>query len=251
MKCAVISSGSKANCTYLENSNSAILIDCGLSAKQAVERMKSLGVDLKKLKGILVTHEHSDHTNGIPVLSRRLEIPVFTNLKNCKKINGVYAVEEFVTGEDFEFENFAISPFSVVHDAKDPVGFAIKSEGVKFAQATDLGRVTNLVKLKLENSNFLVVETNYDQQKLHNCEYPWELKQRINSIHGHLSNEDGALLVEEVNNSNLDYVVLGHLSENSNEPNLALSAIDRVVRKKDFKSLICGSVYKSTPIYTI
>lgn len=251
MKAAVISSGSKANCSYIENDKSAILIDCGLSAKQAKIRLDEIGADQDKISAIFVTHEHGDHIRGISVLSRQLKVPVYANERTSRKLDNIFGLEIFVTGEEFEFLDFNINPFSIVHDATDPVGFSVVSDGVKFSQATDLGRVTNVVKESIKDSNFLLVETNYDQQKLNDCSYPWELKQRIHSIHGHLSNEDGALLLDEVNNPNLKHVILGHLSENSNEPELALKAVNKIVEADHFKTLECGSVYKSTPLMSL
>lgn len=251
MRFAVISSGSKANCTYLEYNNRAILIDCGLSCKQAIIRLEKLGVDVNKISAILLTHEHSDHIRGLSVLSRKLQIPVYANFKTSKYLQNVYATELFTTGEDFSLGSFSVHPFSIVHDAVDPVGFSVRAAGIKFAQVTDLGRVTSLVKESLKDSNMLVLEFNYDQQRLMDCDkYPWELKQRIQSSHGHLSNNDASMFLNEITHPDLRHVVLAHLSENSNEPELALAAAAEFNELGKYESFLCGSVERSTEIMT-
>jgi phosphoribosyl 1,2-cyclic phosphodiesterase len=249
MKFSVISSGSKANSVYLESGSSALLIDCGLSAKEALSRLDKIGADPSKIKAILVTHEHSDHIKGLSVLSRKLEVPIYANRATARFLKNVYGIENFVTGDSFVVDNFEIQPFSVVHDAVDPVGFAIVSGDFKYAQATDLGRSTTLVKSAIKDANALLLEFNYDQQKLHDCDYPWQLKQRISSTHGHLSNDDAACLLADVKAGALQHVVLGHISENSNDPSLALEAARKMVDVKDFKSFSCGSVYEPLPLW--
>ncbi len=250
MKVAIISSGSKANCAYIEHDGEAILIDCGLTAKECRRRLDELKIDACKIKAILLTHEHSDHLRGVSVLSRQLSVPVFANLSTGKFVQNVYALENFMTGEDFQYKNFEIYPFSVVHDAVDPVGFSIIAGNSKYTQATDLGRVTNIVKQAAKDSDFLLLESNYDQQMLQDCQYPWQLKQRISSAHGHLSNEDASLFLSELQAPNLKHVVLGHLSENSNQPNLAIKAASEFNDLGKYHSFLCGTIANSLDLVT-
>ena len=141
-----------------------------------------------------------------------------------------------------------MSPFSITHDAVEPVGYVLESEGVKLTQLTDLGKVTPLVREAVRGANALVLESNHDPELLSTCSYPWELKQRISSTHGHLSNTVAAELVAEMLHPELFHVVLAHLSENSNSPELALGAMDAHWNREAICSLRCGSFYAPTPL---
>lgn len=251
MRFSVIASGSKANCTYLEAAGTKILIDCGLSGREAAKRLNSIGVDPESLDAIIVTHEHRDHIHGVPILSRRFNLPVYANEGTATFMEKLYAIENFVSGECFDIGALKIRPFSVVHDAVDPVGFVIASEGLKFAQATDLGRVTPLVRDALALCNACVLESNYDQELLQICEYPWQLKQRISSTHGHLSNDDSGAFLSQIFHDELLHVVLAHLSENSNKPEFALETSSRYVDPQNFASIRCGSVLEATPLLDV
>lgn len=263
MRFSVLSSGSKANCTFVEGGGVRFLVDCGLSGKQAEERLSEIGVDARSLKAILVTHEHSDHLHGVGTLSRRYNIPVYANEATMREVAKPKGKEIFKTGVDFYLSaaplggrssagGVRVEPFSIVHDALDPVGFAIYADGLKLVICTDLGRVTTLVRQRLEGANAILLESNHDHEMLQSCSYTWELKQRIASTHGHLSNEAASQILEEVMHPELFHVVLGHLSENSNTPSLALQTANRylarcVERARGLKTLICGNIYQSLP----
>lgn len=251
MRFSVLTSGSKANCTYLESGSTRILIDCGLSARQTEVRLRSLGIDPESLNAIIITHEHSDHINGVPVLSRRFKLPVYANAGTASFLRGVFALEKFVTGRRFSIGELTIAPFSIVHDAHEPVGFTIEGQGIKFSQATDLGKVTPLVRECLRGSNALVLESNHDHEMLQNCDYPWELKQRIASSHGHLSNDSSSALLAELVHSDLQHVVLGHLSENSNTPELALRAAQMQLSEHAVATLMCACIANETPLLAL
>ncbi len=249
MRFSVLSSGSKANSTFVEAGGVRLLIDCGLTAKETEERLfKATGLTADALDGVLVTHEHSDHVRGLSVLTRRFKIPVYCNRKTRRRLEKVYAVEEFTNEETFWIGSVRIRSFSIAHDAVDPVGFTLEAEGLKFSQVTDLGRVTEGVRDAIRDSHALVIESNHDQEMLRTCSYPSELKQRIASSHGHLCNETTGALVKEVYHRELQHVVLGHISENSNTPALALSTFERYVPRESLKSLRAGSVYQSTEV---
>jgi phosphoribosyl 1,2-cyclic phosphodiesterase len=252
MRFSVLSSGSKANSTFVEACGKRFLIDCGLSGKQAEERMAEIGVDPTTISAILVTHEHSDHIHGVGTLSRRYRIPVYANERTLEHISKPRAKEVFETGVDFSLGDVRVTPFSIVHDAADPVGFAIYAEGFKFVVCTDLGRVTTLVEQHVRGANALLLESNHDQEMLQACSYTWELKQRISSTHGHLCNDAAGSLLEEIMHPELFHIVLGHLSENSNTPTLALETANRYLkrcgeRSAGLQTLLCGNIYESLP----
>jgi phosphoribosyl 1,2-cyclic phosphodiesterase len=252
MRFSVLSSGSKANCTYVEAGGVRLLVDCGLSGKQAEARLSEIGVDPSTLSAILVTHEHSDHIHGVGTLSRRYKLPVYANASTMEHISKPRAKEVFETGSDFSVGKIRVTPFSIVHDASDPVGFALYADGFKLVLCTDLGRVTTLVQEHVRGANAILLESNHDQEMLQSCSYTWELKQRIASTHGHLCNDAAGQLLEEIMHPELFHIVLGHLSENSNTPMLALQTANQYVgrcgeRASGLKTLLCGNIYESLP----
>ena len=258
MRFSVLSSGSKANCTYFEASGKRFLIDCGLSARQTELRLSRIGVSPEDLDAIFITHEHRDHIYGVSVMSRRYSLPVFLSEGTSEFVESVYGKECFSVGTSFDIGAVSISPFQIVHDATDPVAFVFQAEGLKFGQATDLGRTTPLVRDFLRDCHALVIESNHDEEMLRECEYPWVLKQRISSSHGHLSNEACAELLDEVVHSELEVVVLAHLSENSNTPELARESATRGLWKLTNSShaefvpeLVCGNPRQETPLFNI
>ena len=251
MRFSVLSSGSKANCTFVESGNTRILIDCGLSAKETERRLLMHGIAPETIDAIIVTHEHSDHVNGIPVFTKRYKLPVFANNATSKHIKKAYGIEKFVNGDAFWIGSVKIDPFSIVHDAADPVGFAVTAEGLKFVQATDLGRVTPLVKHMLQSAHAMVIESNHDEEMLKNCDYSWHLKQRISSSYGHLSNVVAGALLEEIIHPELSHIVLAHLSENSNTPQVALNSVNSFINSCYANSLVAASVASATEMVNI
>ena len=251
MRFSVLSSGSKANSTFIECGDTRILIDCGLSCRMLEGRLRLIDVDPESLDAILVTHEHSDHIRGISRFSKKYKLPVYANKATKKRIDDVHAFEIFCTGEAFEVGSLNVSPISITHDAVDPVAFVLKGAGLKFAQITDLGRVTPLIRDALQGCHSMVLESNHDKDMLWSCSYPWQLKQRISSSHGHLSNETASQLLSEVLHSELHHVVLGHISENSNTPEVAHQTALRSIAGFEPKSLRCANVYQPTPILEV
>jgi phosphoribosyl 1,2-cyclic phosphodiesterase len=252
MRFSVLSSGSKANSTYVEAGGVRFLVDCGLSGKQAENRLGEIGVDPSSLDAIIVTHEHSDHIHGVGTLSRRYNLPVYANKLTMKHISKPKGCEIFTTGERFSVGKVEIEPFSIVHDAADPVGFAIHSGGLKLVLCTDLGRVTTLVREHVKGCNAIVLESNHDQEMLQSCSYTWELKQRIASAHGHICNETAGALLAEIAHPGLFHVVLGHISERSNTPTLALESSNKYLHTVEdqtvgLQTLLCGNIYESLP----
>ena len=331
----VLASGSKGNCTVISGGRTRILVDCGLSCRELFRRMRLAGEELETLDAIVITHEHSDHVNGVAVTARKLGIPVYFTegthsawkrwltprrqmtyaqwLEQCRKQaaerqaeadgaqdegepdesdlveavessdeqggrasrfptlapdypsdedlspgtpvkrkDGVRvdeavntqnasepakakdptwlpAVEYFEAGQPFEIGDISVSPFTIPHDAADPVGFVFKAEGVRMAFATDLGYIPPNVKAQLVGVDLLLLESNHDLEMLRDGPYPWAVKQRVLSRVGHLSNEAAAEFLENEYDGQAAYVILAHLSESNNLPELARVTAERAL----------------------
>jgi len=224
----VLASGSRGNAIYVSDGPTAFLIDAGLSGIEIERRLGSRGLAPQRLRAIIVSHEHADHINGVGVLSRRYRLPVYLNRKTAgaaKRIGRLHCVNTFDCGTEFHIGNLHIHPFSLSHDAEDPAGFTIQTNGLKIGLATDLGVVTSMVTEHLKGCRALILEANHDTRMLIDGPYPWPLKQRIQSRLGHLSNTDSRRLVSEVAHAGLEHVILAHLSEINNTPDTALNAI--------------------------
>lgn len=232
----ILGSGSNGNCAYLECGNTRLLIDAGFSARQIRERLAQIGRAPEGLTGILLTHEHTDHTNGLGTLCTKLPIPIYCNRLTKEAVEMQFEAKFdfriFSTGASFEVGEIGVETFSVPHDAYDPVGFMLRANGCQVGFLTDLGHATKLVVERVRRSNVLVLETNHDMKLLQDdLKRPWSVKQRILSRHGHLSNEAAATVLEELVTANLRDVYLGHLSRDCNKPELAYRVVsERLAR---------------------
>lgn len=228
-----------------------MLIDCGISAAKAQARLAALGLDARSLDAIIVTHEHRDHIYGVSVLSRRCSIPVYVS-KSAGRCLGPVHRKEFIKAErTFELDGVCIEPVGVSHDAHEPLCFALTCGRRKFGHVTDLGAAAPEVVSALQGCDALVVESNHDYDLLMACDYPWELKQRILSDYGHLSNRQCGELMAQLWHTGLQRIVLGHISENSNTPALALKTVSGYLPRQAQGALSCGCASCSTPIYDI
>jgi phosphoribosyl 1,2-cyclic phosphodiesterase len=221
-----LASGSEGNSTLVRNETAAFLIDAGLSAKQLTARLLEVGLNPEQLSGILLTHEHGDHTSALKVMLTRHQLPVFCNILTARALQDFGLVHTdwrfFQTGSEFSIGSFEVRAFSVPHDAADPVGFRISGNGVSLGVLTDLGYATRLVFDALRGIQALLIETNHDEDLLQrDSRRPWSVKQRILSRHGHLSNTAAARILAELE-APLQHVILGHLSRDCNSPRLAL-----------------------------
>ena len=223
MRLCLLASGSRGNSALIEADGCRLLIDAGLSGRETERRLTGIGLAGEDLHAILVTHEHHDHVGGIGPLARRYQLPVFIDRQThavLPKLGKIADLRHFSAGETFYFRDLQIASFSTTHDAVNPVGFSIHSSEGKIGFATDLGVPTRLVAEQLKSCRALVLEANHDEQMLQNGPYPWDLKQRIRSRHGHLSNSDSRRLLREVAWSGLEALFLAHLSEENNCPEL-------------------------------
>lgn len=256
MKLSLLASGSKGNAVYLESGATRLLIDAGLSAIELTRRLGVIGVDPASLNAILISHDHSDHTRGAGILARKLKLPLLLSqptrqtaaavLKKCDMI-------EFESGSSFTYRDLQIDPFPVTHDAADPVGFVIESSEGRIGFATDFGIVTRLVTEKLKACRLLVIEANHDEEMLMNGPYPWHLKQRIKSRHGHISNSESMVLLDELLHEGLEGVFLAHLSETNNDPQLPKSAAEVLLAGQNVcqPALLIGNQYLASEILEI
>lgn len=230
---SVLGSGSKGNSVYVESGKTAILIDAGFSGKEIAARLHSIGRSIEDLDALFVTHEHYDHIQGVGVLSRRCNIPVYGNygtIKGGEKLLGsLFKHSEFATGNTLQMQDLQIRTFAVSHDAADPVGFLVGNGKVTLACCTDTGKVSRLLGQRLMGCNGLILEFNHDPQMLKEGPYPLALQQRVRSDHGHLANEDAAVFLQSLLHDQLRYVVLAHLSATNNHPDLAMKAAMSVV----------------------
>lgn len=229
MRICTLASGSSGNCLYVESGGTRILVDAGISLRQIVLKLRKLDVDLTDIDAVIVTHEHSDHTAAL----RNIGVPVHvasatTHLWSEK----VSALRQFDTDTSFTIKDMMITPFSVPHDALDPVGFSIENGGgKKIGIVTDIGSVTALVRERLRGSNALVIEFNHDNDILLYSHYPWDLKQRIRGRLGHLSNHQAAELLSELAHCGLRHVVLAHLSQVNNRPDVAYESASGALKR--------------------
>jgi phosphoribosyl 1,2-cyclic phosphodiesterase len=224
-----LASGSKGNAIVVSSIHTRILIDVGLTGKELHRRMHLAGMNAAELHGVVVTHEHTDHVRGVGVLSRRYDLPVHLTrgtLENLPQQVGALARPQlFRDGHTFNIGDLLVTPFAISHDASDPVGLIVENDGCRLGICTDLGVATQLVRQRLAGCHGLVLEANHDVDLLLNGPYPWDLKQRIRSRHGHLSNTDSCELLKELLHDGLQAVVLAHLSETNNRPELVLESI--------------------------
>lgn len=239
----VLASGSRGNCTVVSTSYGSVLVDAGISCRETLKRMKAAGEDPRQLKAIVISHEHNDHVAGMEVLSRKLKIPVYMTQatyeswrRSTRDEEGRPAklerYEPFQAGKSFSIGDIAVNPFTTCHDAADPCGFTFYAEGLKVGIVIDLGCITRNVSYALRGCDGLMIESNHDIEMLRNGAYPEMVKHRIRSRDGHLSNSDLARFFEDEYDGNAAFIVLAHLSEENNHPELARRTASKALSGK-------------------
>jgi phosphoribosyl 1,2-cyclic phosphodiesterase len=231
VKVTILGSGSSGNSILVESDCTRLLVDAGFSGRDLERRLDQVGCDAASVDALFVTHEHSDHTRGIGVFARRWGTPLYLSNRTrnacAPLLSGTEKVRPYSVTEPVRIGDLLVEPFLTVHDAVDPFAITVTelASGEKLGIATDLGRPTAAVRHALRGCDLLILETNHDDILLRESIYPWSVKSRIASSHGHLSNRAAANLVAELAHPGLAGVVLAHLSEHANDPGLAEDVI--------------------------
>lgn len=233
MKLTVFASGSSGNCLLLSGGGANILIDAGISARRISDMLGTCGLSLKDITGVLITHEHSDHISGLAGLARRSGASLYAPRTVAARLRGMLPqlderLHVIPVGEDFMLSRLTIRAFHTPHDTDESVGYRVEGDGV-FAIATDMGCVTDEVRENLRGADTVLIEANHDEDMLRYGRYPVFLKRRILSEHGHLSNENCAMLARELAESGTGTIILGHLSRENNTPDMALRAVGGMI----------------------
>jgi phosphoribosyl 1,2-cyclic phosphodiesterase len=248
---ASLNSGSNGNCYYLGNGDDHILVDSGISCRETEKRMKRLGLSLKKIKAVFITHEHGDHIHGVSAISKKYKIPVYitTNTRNNGRVE---LREELIAGFNpympVTIGSLTITAFPKLHDAADPHSFIVECNGVKVGVFTDIGIACDHVTSHFKQCNAAFLESNYDTDLLTMGRYPWHLKERIRGGKGHLSNDQARQLVVDHKPTFMTHLFLSHLSEDNNSPKLVKSVFDKIAGKTE---VIIAGRKKETKLYHI
>ena len=237
MKLSVFASGSSGNCLLLTDKQTNILIDAGLSMRRIQDQLCRHGLSWREVDGVLITHEHSDHICGLETILKKTSVPVYAPHTVANRLRGRYPALDGVlriipVGEPFPVGGLMATAFHTPHDTDESVGYRVEG-GAVFALATDMGCVTEEIRRGLRGADAVLIEANHDLRMLRDGPYPFPLKRRILSDHGHLSNDDCALLAAELVRGGTRKLILGHLSRENNRPELALDTVAEALRGLD------------------
>ncbi len=210
-----------------------IMLDCGLSGKQAAQRMQSVDLDPRRLDAMLISHEHSDHIRGVGVMSRRYRLPVYgtilTHHAAEPMVRQLHRSEYIQEDDSFAIGEIDVTPFPLSHDAADPMGYVFRSNGHRVAVCTDTGIYDSQIMSEIHGSDIVILESNHDERMLREGSYPRMLKERIAGRFGHLSNRDAGKLLLEILTEKTRAVMLAHLSEENNYPAIALKTVQDIL----------------------
>ncbi|HTS46925.1 MAG TPA: MBL fold metallo-hydrolase [Bryobacteraceae bacterium] len=252
----MLASSSSGNSTFICTEHTRVLVDAGLSKRDVVARLAAIGEAAESLDAILISHEHSDHVSGLVALARQLDIPVYITRLTAPSIPwGEYTpkLDCFQAGASFTIGDLDIDSFTVPHDAIDPVGFCFRAHGIKVGVVTDLGYVPESIKFHLRGADLLILESNHDLEMLKVGPYPWSVKQRVMGRKGHLSNEVVSDFIWRDLDSSVSTLVLGHLSEHNNHPEIVRSMAERALdraRRSLFTRLVVAEPKGQTEVFT-
>lgn len=248
---SILGSGSSGNSIIVSSNKTTILIDAGFSVKGTLNRLREINLPLNEINAIIISHEHNDHCKGWKSCANYFNTPIYSteSTQQILNINGKNINKNiFYTGRSFNVGNLTIKPFPVPHDSSDPTAFLIEDGRYKLGIATDLGYITNLVKNYLSECNAVIIESNHDVEMLKNGPYPWQLKQRIMSRLGHLSNDNVASFIKECIREKCSYLLLAHLSQQNNKIELALSTSLSALRNNKITKVIVSNQDRATEI---
>ena len=244
MKVCILGTGSAGNATIVEAGGTRVLVDAGFSGREMERRLGKVGLSPDAVHAIVITHDHRDHTQGAGVFSRRHGTPVYITDRTRAACSGIFRgtepVRPYQAGRVFEIGAIRVEPFLTVHDAADPVAVALvdRATEARVGIATDLGRPNAQIRLALEHSDFLILESNHDEELLRSGGYPASVQQRIASSHGHLSNHAAARFACELLHPRLAGILLAHLSQECNRPELASAVVGGALRKAGFQGFL-------------
>lgn len=251
LQIASLNSGSNGNCYYVGNETEAVFIDAGLSCRETERRMRVLGLDMKKVKAIFISHEHADHVTGMPLLSKKWQLPVYitpaTHSRSRLPLRPEHTVH-FQAGKAVQVGGLTVLPFAKYHDGCDPHSFTIYGNGTCIGVMTDLGRVCKELVHHFKQCDAAFLEANYDEVMLEQGRYPYHLKKRISGGHGHLSNREALELFRAHRPEGMSHLLLSHLSKENNDPTLVL---DQFRPHANGTQVLVASRYKPSEVYTI
>ena len=251
----VLGSGSGGNCTIIQYGNTAIMVDAGFSAKETKQRMMLAGLEGLQISAILVTHEHDDHIKGLRVCSNALDAPIFASMQCAQtmrhKDERLRQMATFAPGASFDIGSITVCPFSIPHDACDPVAFSFICGNRKIAVATDIGYASSMVEYQLRECSAMVLESNHDINMLAASSRPWNLKQRILGRQGHLSNDASAQLLADVADDCTKHVILAHISRECNQDELALDKAKECINAIDRQDITLQVAQQNCPLPTL
>lgn len=246
-----IASGSNGNCYYIGTDTDAVLVDAGVSCKEIEVRIKRAGLSLQKVKAVFVSHEHTDHIAGLPVLAKKYRLPVFISqptLRNCKLRFEKDLLHFFTANTPVVIGSLTVTPFAKRHDAADPCSFIVSGNGVNIGVITDIGRACTNVVHHFGRCHAAFLEANYDEEMLQNGSYPAYLKARIRNGHGHISNREALTLFRQHRSPQLTHLFLSHLSRNNNCPKLVE---DLFSKNSEGVKMVVASRYQESAVYRI
>ena len=251
IRLTVLGSGSGGNATCIEGGGARVLLDAGFSCRELRDRLRAVGVEPHRLDALVITHEHADHVRGAAVFSRTFRVPIHCTGATVRAagldINGAPAVREVVPGVPFALGDLRFRPFPVPHDAVETVGYGIECGSTRVGYATDLGHAGDDAREGLRDCDLLILEANHDIAMLQAGPYPYIVKQRVLSRHGHLDNESSAVLACDVASERTRRIVLAHLSRTNNRPDLALQASRRCFERAGRKAPLLHPAGQSAP----
>jgi phosphoribosyl 1,2-cyclic phosphodiesterase len=253
LRISVLASGSSGNITLLETQHTRLLIDAGLGKRETLARLAAIERDVDRLDGILITHEHNDHCSGLPQMLGLWKAPLYVTEPTMdalhralpdrlgKRLRGVETIH---AGQHFSIGDIVMHAFAIPHDAADPIGFTFRADGVKMALVTDLGYMPELVKVHLRDADCLMLESNHDLDMLKLGPYPWVVKQRVLSRTGHLSNHAVSEYLADPDgfDARARYVVLAHISEENNNPDVARISAEEALGRRPAECRFTGEL---------